>query len=1017
MLRAKTLKRLSLSSLIAWISFGTAMILVVLLLAVMRYEGRLSALESTETLFQEIASKTSARINIIIGSIAKLTETASLHSMEFDYNNRRALNSNTISMMKAILDDNPLLLSIYMGYTNGAFHQLIAPQNNKTILETYRAPPHTAYINRIITILPDTTREEIWEFLSPDLSIISTRTNTHAEFDPRIRPWYTKAHHYYESVLTDPYIFSSSQLPGITCAHILSNRQGVLGVDVTLAGLSEMLATQKISPNGLIWIMDAKYQLLALPGLTWTHSTNATLELPKAISSTNPVIAGVARKMETNRNAHTKEQKNPLLIEVNNEIYIASTMDMKTNQDQHLHIIIAAPLRDITGNVNRLAIRIVLVAAGLIILIIPLAMTLGHRAAKPVKALMTEAEKIQSFDFSPSPPINSVINEVNTLAQTYESMKATIRNNTDHLIETQNKLELLVKGGVALSTEKELSTLVSLIFHNARELTQADGGVLYVKEDTMLEVEFISLGTQQVHLGSMSQKPAPRIIVQPQIMAFLSKDSVLHSACQAFNTRQPVVIFDKKLSLFPTELLKSNKDYTISSLICVPIVTRRDEVLGVIQLFNPNTHAKSKNENTHEVIKFVASLAAQAAVTLDNRNLVDSLTALFDSVIQVVASSIDAKSPYTAGHCTRVPEITEMLAQAAHETDSGPLKTFRMETDEEWRQLFIAAWLHDCGKVTTPEFVVDKATKLETIHNRINEIRTRFEVLRRDEEITFLKRQIQGEANYEQLESEFNAALKQLEDDFAFVASCNVGTEDMTEEAKVRLETIANRTWLRHYSDRLGMSHIELRIKEKEPEPVLPVAEHVLADKPEHLFPQFKDYSHMNDAQGNPLDIPQHGYNRGELYNLFITRGTLTAEERFKINEHTLSGMEMLSKIPFPENLHDVPDIALAHHETLIGTGYPLKKSAKHLRIESRILAIADIFEALTASDRPYKKAKSLSEALRIMSFMRNDQHIDADLFDVFLKKGVFKTYAQKYLRPDQNDVEDITPYLHPSSS
>ncbi|WP_084448360.1 HD domain-containing phosphohydrolase [Desulfovibrio inopinatus] len=1005
----------SLSSLISWIAFSTAMILIVMLLSVIQYEGRMSALESTETLFEEITTKTSARINVVISSIATLTETAALNPMTaaLDHTDPASFIDSTITM-KAILDDTPVLLSIYTGYNDGTFHQLIAPRNNETILRTYDAPPETAYIDRVITTSIEGTRHQVWQFRKHNLDIIRTRQDSVVEYDPRIRPWFVQAQETGQTTFTTPYIFSSSRLPGLTCARQLANGSGVLGVDVTLVKLGDILASQKVARNGVIWIVDKDNQLIALPGLAWKNVLSTDLHLPHATTSSNPVVAAVAKEMTSKNDNVTKGSRKPFFLNIDGEMYIASQMSMEPDSGQHLHVVIAAPLRDITGHIKRLAIRIVFIAVGLLIIIIPIVMLVGRRAARPVNALMAEAQKIQSFDFSPSPPINSIIKEVNTLAQTYEAMKATIRTKTENLIQTQSKLEMLVEGGVALSTEKKLNQLVSLIFSNAKELVQADGGVLYIKEDNLLGVELLSLGPQNIHLGGMSETPAPRMMIQPQIMAFLSKDSVLHSACQAFTQRESIVIPNGNFSLFPTGLPEEPKDYTISSLMCVPIVTRRDEVLGVIQLFNPCTETDTTEDGTcKERIKFVASLAAQAAVTLDNRNLVNSLTELFDALVQVVAASIDAKSPYTGGHCTRVPELAEMLARAAHEKEDGPLADFRLNTEDEWRQLFIASWLHDCGKVTTPEYVVDKATKLETIYNRIHEIRMRFEVLRRDAEIVFLQRQLQGKENIEQLEQELQETLRSIEDDFEFIANCNLGTEFMTEETQSRLESIANRTWMRHFSDRLGISRAEHRAKGDSTDPPLPVAEPLLSDKPEHIVPQSKNYSHLHDAFGNPLEIPPHEYNRGELYNLCISRGTLTPEERFKINEHTLSGLEMLSKIPFPENLRNVPNIALAHHETLIGTGYPLKKSAKDLRIESRILAIADIFEALTAFDRPYKKPKTLSEALQIMSFMRNDQHIDAELFDIFLKSGIFREYAQKYLRPEQNDTDDISPFLN----
>lgn len=613
-----------------------------------------------------------------------------------------------------------------------------------------------------------------------------------------------------------------------------------------------------------------------------------------------------------------------------------------------------------------------------------------------------------------SPPI--VLARVKTHLALYDQQReldSQVREKTRSLVIAQDKLEMLVQEGLALSNEKKLDKLVTLIFQTAKKLAHADGGVMYLMEEEELGVELLSLGSESLVLGGLSENPAPRVMVNPGITTFLSKDSVLRSACEAFNSRAIVEMGEGEFALFPTGLPEEPVDYPIRSLVSVPIITQRDEILGVIQLFNSGqtddgSNAGASNETPG---KFIESLASQAAVTLDNRNLVNSLRELFDALVQVVASSIDAKSPYTGGHCSRVPALAEMLALAVHETDDGPLADFRLGEDDDWRQLWLAAWLHDCGKVSTPEFVVDKATKLETVYDRVHEIRMRFEVLRRDAIIEHY-RELAGEEHGDEMVEKLQHKLDALQNDFEFIGRCNVGGEFMTDEDLERLKTLGEQTWLRHYSDRIGISEDELRRKSANQEPDLPVAEPLLADKPEHLTPRTNKYESITDTEGNPIQVPEYEYNRGEIYNLSVGRGTINAEERFKIVEHTLTGLNMLKQIPFPESLTRVTEIATEHHENLIGTGYPFRKKKEQLSVESRILAVADVFEALTACDRPYKKAKSLAEALRIMGFMRNDQHLDGDILDIFLQSGVFSQYAKSYLQPEQIDVDDIAPYL-----
>jgi HD-GYP domain-containing protein (c-di-GMP phosphodiesterase class II) len=388
----------------------------------------------------------------------------------------------------------------------------------------------------------------------------------------------------------------------------------------------------------------------------------------------------------------------------------------------------------------------------------------------------------------------------------------------------------------------------------------------------------------------------------------------------------------------------------------------------------------------------------------------ESQRILMESMLQLIAGAIDAKSAYTGGHCARVPELARMLAEAASDTAQGPLAGFRFETEEQWREFRIGTWLHDCGKVTTPEFVVDKATKLETIYNRIHEVRTRFEILLRDAEILHLNNMLAGRDEAVS-RSVFEARRAQLVDDFAFVAKCNIGGESMLASDDERLHGIALQTWVRHFDDRLGLSHGEESRFANRPPVSLPVVENLLADKPEHIVPR-TDKQRYDARFGFHMDVPEHLYDFGELHNLCIGRGTLTAEERYKINEHIIQTIVMLDQLPLPSNLKRIPEYASTHHETLSGTGYPRKLAADALSVPARIMAIADIFEALTAADRPYKKAKSLSEAIHILASFKKRKEIDADLFDLFLTSGVYRRYAEAYLHPEQIDEVDVSEYV-----
>jgi HD-GYP domain-containing protein (c-di-GMP phosphodiesterase class II) len=460
-------------------------------------------------------------------------------------------------------------------------------------------------------------------------------------------------------------------------------------------------------------------------------------------------------------------------------------------------------------------------------------------------------------------------------------------------------------------------------------------------------------------------------------------------------------VFKPLLELFATDHL---------TIIALPLINRNFEHIGLLCLIFKHTDDLT-TESRKASLSFIQALSGFAAVTLESRQLLHMQEALLNAFIKLIAGAIDAKSPYTGGHCQRVPEITRMLAQAACESEDEPFTDFNL-TEKEWEALEIASWLHDCGKVTTPEYVVDKATKLETIYDRIHEVRMRFEVLKRDAEIDYWQQLADG-ADKDALEKTLTAKLQQLDDDFAFVAECNEGGEFMSDEKIERLSLIAQRTWKRTLDDSIGISREESRRKSKNGKQTLPANEQLLSDKPEHVIErEVNEYMPEDNPWGFKLDVPEYKYNRGELHNLSVARGTLNAEERYKINDHMTQTIMMLEKLPYPKHLRDVPKIAGCHHETMDGKGYPRRLTRDDMSLTARMMAIADIFEALTASDRPYKKAKTLSEAIRIMSFMRNDNHIDPNLFKLFLTSGIYKQYGEQFLAPEQIDDVDINEYL-----
>ncbi len=337
-------------------------------------------------------------------------------------------------------------------------------------------------------------------------------------------------------------------------------------------------------------------------------------------------------------------------------------------------------------------------------------------------------------------------------------------------------------------------------------------------------------------------------------------------------------------------------------------------------------------------------------------------------------------------------------------------KHFKLDDEGKQREFRLAAWLHSFGKITTPEYLVDKRTKLEMLYNRIHEIRMRFEVLWRDAEIVFWQQTVQRPENREMNEEALKVKQLQLKDDFAFVAQCNIGTEFMDQNTNERLKRLAKITWERHFDDQLGLSPVELD-QQTAATTTLPVTEQLLADKAEHIIP--RNQKAAEDAwAGENLNQPEYGFNHGELYNLTIESGTLTKEERFRINEHILTTIKMLEALPYPEELSTIPRYATTHLETMNGTGYPRGLTAEDLSVPERIIMLANVFEALTAADRPYKKAKTLSVAIFILHQLVEQELMDRDVFELFLTSGVYKQYAEKFMTSEQIDEVDISKFL-----
>lgn len=594
---------------------------------------------------------------------------------------------------------------------------------------------------------------------------------------------------------------------------------------------------------------------------------------------------------------------------------------------------------------------------------------------------------------------------------TENNTDASSTENADHSTEYRRLIEL----GIALSAELDHNKLMESILLAAKEFCNADAGTLYLmSNDNELGFQIIRNDSLGIALGGTTGKdidfPAVKIFDENGEPNLNNVSAAAAVTGQTINIRDAYA--SNRYDFSGTKKFDDSTGYHSQSFLTVPLKNHEGDVIGVLQLLNAQDKDTGEvRDFSEEIEPLIEALASQAAVSLNNQMLLQAQKELLDAFIELIAGAIDAKSAYTGGHCQRVPELTNMLAKAACESDDPRFKDFDL-TEEEWYELHIAGWLHDCGKVTTPEYVVDKATKLETIYDRIHEVRMRFEVLKRDAEIEMLKGVIDG-GDVTELGKIFEQRIQQLDEDFAFVGECNVGGEFMADENIDRLKQIAKETWARTLSDRIGISHEEAKRKEREPEKSLPALEHLLDDRADHvIIREGHDLMPPDNKWGFSMEVPEHKFNLGEIYNLSVKRGTLTAEDRYKINDHMVQTIIMLEALPFPKHLKRVPEYAGGHHEKMDGGGYPRGLKKEDMSIPARIMAIADIFEALTAADRPYKLPKKLSESVKIMGFMKKDDHIDPDLFELFLTSGVHTEYGEKFLLDEQCDEVDISEYI-----
>ena len=518
-------------------------------------------------------------------------------------------------------------------------------------------------------------------------------------------------------------------------------------------------------------------------------------------------------------------------------------------------------------------------------------------------------------------------------------------------------LKKLIDIGIALSKEKNINILLEKILNQARIISNSDGGTVYLVTDNDQKLSFEIMQTESLKINfGGSASPVPETIYPVKIYNDDGTKNINNVAAVCALEARTINIHDaytnKEYDFSGTKGFDKKHNYRSKSFLTVPLINHKDKVIGVLQLIN----AKHKNEIiefSNELVTLVEALASQASVALTNQLLIDEQKTLFRSFIKLVAEALENKDEVTGGHCNRVPLLTMMVAEEINLDKTGNYKDFSF-TEDEMDELYVAGWLHDFGKVATPEHIMNKATKLQGLYDKIDEIKFRFEILKRDIELDYYKNKI----NISDSEQEsLNYKLDKIQNDIDFLKDSNVGGEFMSDELKDRVKEIANQNIV------------------------------------------------INGEKKSILNV-------NEVNFLNISRGTLSKEDRKIMEDHVVLTYELLNKLPYPDHLKQVPFYAGCHHEKINGKGYPNGYSGEKLPLQARIIAIADVFEGLTAPDRPYKKGYKLSKALNILKYMVNDGEIDSDLFNLFITKKLYLKYANKMVDSSQIDTINETELL-----
>ncbi len=880
-----------------------------------------------------------------------------------------------LPVLTTLLANYPLLGGFHFSLENGIFFGVRRISSNTERL-SLGAPPNGEYVVESCT---QAGGREIGEYLFYTANLVQLARepfNRSSRFPHARHPWHRQAAVADTQIKTVPMLLHDSREPVMIFAEKSPDGKAVSGADVLLNNISDLLRRKLPTPESHISLIRHDGTLLA--------DADGMLRLDDEEGETLRTLNDLAPISREAARAYAEGRRGQELVMWDGERpWEVSIHEFEAPlTSEKIAMLLAVPRDDMRAGGRKFLLYAAVGTAAFLIVCLPMVRSTTGGISTPLRSLVKSSDNLQDFVQGEAGMVNSEVPEIRALAENIDGLQKSVRNILS-VIRT-------------ISSEQDFNFILQTVLRGIVSLSKADGGfvgLLEHEDDSRIREGGIywNLDNEEI---VVSLPPGYALDESLRTIYSLKKDSLVRSS---------VSEDDPRASLPWLAPGFAHPDVKSLDMVSVPLRGRFGEVLGALVLFR-----RVKADDVHfreSELSFIEDFAGVVSIALESQHLLKAQTDLRDSLIHIIAGAIDAKSPYTGSHCRQVPVIFEMLLNAACKAKDGPFADFHLDEDgrEEAR---LAAWLHDCGKVTTPEYVVDKATKLETIYDRIHEIRTRFEVLKRDAEIASL-RDVLGGAEPQAARRRLEKELRALDDDFVFVAACNSGESPMTPEALERLASIAKRPWVRTLDKRLGVSRGERARMEKADTADVPVSESLLMDNPEHIIPRGeKDMPPGCSLEGTGPNGLTPLYDRGELYNLSIRRGTLTAEERCKINEHITLTIAMLEAMPLPKHLRNMPEIAGAHHETMDGQGYPKGLTREQMSPQARMMAIADIFEALTAWDRPYKAGKGLKEALRVMDTLRDKRHIDAELYELFLKADIPRRYGKLYLKREQRDLE-----------